>query len=121
MTVASKLVVIGLGYVGLPLVVEAARAGFQVVGLDKSERVVQELNQGRSYVDDVTDADVRELLSGGFKATADTSCIATADVVVICVPTPLDGELGPNLHATCAAAEIPCSIFVSSSRSPNAR
>ena len=104
MTVASKLVVIGLGYVGLPLVVEAARAGFQVVGLDTSERVVQELNQGRSHVDDVTYTDVREILSGGFTATTDTSCIATADVVVICVPTPLDGELGPNLNAVEDAA-----------------
>ncbi len=104
MTVASKLVVIGLGYVGLPLAVEAARAGFQVVGLDTSERVSQELNQGRSHVDDVTDADVREILSGGFTATTDTSCIATADVVVICVPTPLDGELGPNLRAVEDAA-----------------
>ena len=104
MTVASKLLVIGLGYVGLPLVVEAARAGFQVVGLDTSERVGQELNQGRSHVDDVTDADVREILSRGFTATTDTSCIATADVVVICVPTPLDGELGPNLRAVEDAA-----------------
>ncbi len=104
MTVASKLVVIGLGYVGLPLVVEAARAGFQVVGLDTSERVVQGLNQGRSHVDDVTDADVGEILSAGFTATTDTSCIATADVVVICVPTPLDGELGPNLNAVEDAA-----------------
>ena len=104
MTVASKLVVIGLGYVGLPLVVEAAQAGFQVVGLDTSERVVQELNQGRSHVDDVTDADVCEILSEGFTATTDTSCIATADVVVICVPTPLDGELGPNLNAVEDAA-----------------
>ncbi len=104
MTVASKLVVIGLGYVGLPLVVEAARAGFQVVGLDTSERVGHELNQGRSHVDDVTDADVREILLGGFTATTDTSCIATADVVIICVPTPLDGELGPNLRAVEDAA-----------------
>ncbi|NDF37073.1 MAG: nucleotide sugar dehydrogenase, partial [Euryarchaeota archaeon] len=104
MTVATKLVVIGLGYVGLPLVVEAARAGFQVVGLDTSERVGRELIQGRSHVDDVTDADVREILSRGFTATTDTSCIATADVVVICVPTPLDGELGPNLRAVEDAA-----------------
>jgi UDP-N-acetyl-D-glucosamine dehydrogenase len=104
MTVASKLVVIGLGYVGLPLGVEAARAGFQVVGLDTSERVVRELNQGRSHVDDVTHTDVREILSGGFTASTDTSCIATADVVVICVPTPLDGELGPNLNAVEDAA-----------------
>ncbi len=104
MTAASNIVIIGLGYVGLPLVVEAARAGFRVVGLDTSERVVQELKQGRSHVDDVTDADVREILSGGFTVTTDTSCIATADVVVICVPTPLDGELGPNLNAVEDAA-----------------
>ena len=100
----SRLVVIGLGYVGLPLVVEAARVGFQVVGLDSSEKVVEELNQGRSHVDDVADADVRRILSRGFTATTEASCIATADVVVICVPTPLDGELGPNLDAVQDAA-----------------
>ncbi len=99
-----RLVVIGLGYVGLPLVVEAAGVGLQVVGLDSSERVVEELNQGRSHVDDVADADVSDILSRGFVATTDASCIATADVVVICVPTPLDGELGPNLDAVQDAA-----------------
>ncbi len=99
-----RLVVIGLGYVGLPLVVEAAGVGLQVVGLDSSERVVEELNQGRSHVDDVADTDVSDILSRGFVATTDTSCLATADVVVICVPTPLDGELGPNLDAVQDAA-----------------
>ena len=104
MTVASKLLVIGLGYVGLPLVVEAARAGFQVVGLDTSERVGDELNQGHSHVDDVDDSDVRRIVSNGFIATTSASCIATAEVVIICVPTPLDGELGPNLRAVEDAA-----------------
>lgn len=99
-----RLVVIGLGYVGLPLVVEAARVGFQAIGLDSSERVVEDLNQGRSHVDDVADADVSDILSRGFVATTDASCMATADVVVICVPTPLDGELGPNLDAVQDAA-----------------
>ena len=100
----SRLIVIGLGYVGLPLVVEAVGVGLKVVGLDSSERVVEELNQGRSHVDDVADADVSDILSRGFVATTDASCLATADVVVICVPTPLDGELGPNLDAVQDAA-----------------
>ncbi len=100
----SRLVVIGLGYVGLPLVIEAVGVGLQVVGLDSSERVVEDLIQGRSHVDDVADADVSDILSRGFVATTDASCIATADVVVICVPTPLDGELGPNLDAVQDAA-----------------
>jgi UDP-N-acetyl-D-glucosamine dehydrogenase len=100
----SRVVVIGLGYVGLPLVVEAMNVGFQVVGVDSSETVVDELNQGHSHVDDVDDSDVREIVSNGFIATTGTSCIANAEVVIICVPTPLDGELGPNLRAVEDAA-----------------
>ena len=100
----SRVVVIGLGYVGLPLVVEAMNVGFQVVGVDSSETVVDELNQGHSHVDDVDDSDVRQIVSKGFIATTSASCIATAEVVIICVPTPLDGELGPNLRAVEDAA-----------------
>ncbi len=100
----SRVVVIGLGYVGLPLVVEAMNVGFQVVGVDSSETVVDELNQGHSHVDDVDDSDVRQIVSKGFMATTSASCIATAEVVIICVPTPLDGELGPNLRAVEDAA-----------------
>ena len=101
---ASRLVTIGLGYVGLPLAAEAARVGFQVVGLDISPKVVRDLNQGLSHVDDVSDSVVRDMLSRGFEATGDTDCLASADVAVICVPTPLDGELGPNLNAVEDAA-----------------
>lgn len=100
----SAVVVIGLGYVGLPLVAEAARVGFRVTGLDTSDAVIAGLNQGRSHIDDVDDSDVRHLFSRGFTATTDPSCLATADVVVICVPTPLDGDLGPNLDAVEDAA-----------------
>lgn len=100
----SRVVVIGLGYVGLPLVVEAMNVGFQVVGVDSSETVVDELNQGHSHVDDVDDSDVRQIVSKGFIATTSASCMATAEVVIICVPTPLDGELGPNLRAVEDAA-----------------
>ena len=100
----STLAVVGLGYVGLPLAVEAAQSGFQVYGLDVSEAVVSELNEGRSHVDDITDPDVGGAIARGFKATTDPSCLADADVVVICVPTPLDGDLGPNLKAVEDAA-----------------
>ena len=100
----SRVVVIGLGYVGLPLVVEAMKVGFHVVGVDSSETVVDVLNQGRSHIDDVDDSDVRKIVSKGFIATTSASCIATAEVVIICVPTPLDGELGPNLRAVEDAA-----------------
>ena len=100
----SRVVVIGLGYVGLPLVVEAMKVGFQVVGVDSSETIVDELTQGHSHVDDVDDSDVRQIVSKGFTATTSASCIATAEVVIICVPTPLDGELGPTLKAVEDAA-----------------
>ncbi len=100
----STLAVVGLGYVGLPLAVEAAQSGLQVYGLDVSEAVVYELNEGRSHVDDITDPDVGGAIARGFRATTDPSCLADADVVVICVPTPLDGDLGPNLKAVEDAA-----------------
>jgi len=102
---SQQLVVIGLGYVGLPLVVEAVRAGVSVVGLDASPRVVDGLNAGRSHVDDIDDATVADLLARGFRATTDASCLATADVAVICVPTPLRDDQSPDLDAVMGATE----------------
>jgi nucleotide sugar dehydrogenase len=101
---AESLVVIGLGYVGLPLALEATRAGLQVTGLDISEETVAGLNAGRSHVDDISDAEVAEMRAQGFTATADEACLAEADVAVICVPTPLSVDGGPNLAAVEAAA-----------------
>ena len=103
-TSPERLVVLGLGYVGLPLVAEAVRQGVSCVGLDVSERVVAGLNAGRSHVDDISDAEVAELLAGGFVATNDPRCLADADVAVICVPTPLDGNQAPDLRAVRSAA-----------------
>ena len=97
------LVVIGLGYVGLPLVQEACRAGHAVTGLDVSEQRVAGLNEGISHVDDLSDADLGDLLEAGFKATTDPTCLASADVVVICVPTPLQPEGNPDLGAVTGA------------------
>jgi nucleotide sugar dehydrogenase len=97
------LVVIGLGYVGLPLAQEATRAGLSVTGLDVSAGVVEGLNAGRSHVDDLSEADIAEMLEHGFTATTDASVISDAGAVVICVPTPLTPEGGPDLGAVLGA------------------
>ncbi|MDJ0465859.1 nucleotide sugar dehydrogenase [Streptomyces sp. H27-C3] len=101
----SDLVVIGLGYVGLPLAVEAGRSGLSVIGLDRAAETVARLNDGISHVDDIDDAAVATLRSQGFTATTDERVIAEADTVVICVPTPLSPHGGPDLtmvESACA-------------------
>ncbi len=91
------LVVIGLGYVGLPLAQGACASGLSVVGLDVVPRVVDGLNAGHSHVDDLADDDITTMLAQGFRATTDASVIADANTVVVCVPTPLGGDGGPDL------------------------
>jgi UDP-N-acetyl-D-glucosamine dehydrogenase len=100
---AQDVLVIGLGYVGLPLAIQAARSGFRVTGLDKSEKIVAGLLAGRSHVDDVTDAEIAEILGLGFRATTDETAVEAQDVIVICVPTPLSVADGPDLSAVRAA------------------
>src|SRR5690348_8937229 len=102
---AQDVLVIGLGYVGLPLAVQAARAGFLVTGYDTSAAIVAGLNAGRSHVDDVADEDVAAARARGFRATADEAGIGPHDVIVICVPTPLSAADGPDLSAVRAAAQ----------------
>ncbi|MFM7211542.1 MAG: nucleotide sugar dehydrogenase, partial [Actinomycetota bacterium] len=102
-TMARDLVVIGLGYVGLPLAQEASRSGLSVTGFDVSERVVEGLRSGRSHVDDLSDGDIADMLAAGFEATTDPSVIADADAIVICVPTPLTPEGGPDLGPVLGA------------------
>ncbi len=97
------MVVIGVGYVGLPLAQEACRAGMSVVGLDIDEEVVTSLSNGESHIDDVDTAGVAEMLAAGFVATTDSTCISSSDVIVICVPTPLDDQGAPHLGAVKAA------------------
>ena len=103
------VVIIGMGYVGLPLAREATAAGLSVIGLDVDHEVVDGLNHGRSHIDDLADADVVEMLDRGFIATADTSQLRRARTIVICVPTPLssDGapELGPLRTAAASVAQ----------------
>lgn len=90
--------VLGLGYVGLPLAVEKAKAGYQVIGFDVQEEKVSKVNAGENYIGDVIPADLKELVSDGkLKATTDFSKISEVDAVAICVPTPLDIYKQPNM------------------------
>jgi UDP-N-acetyl-D-glucosamine dehydrogenase len=102
---AQDVLVIGLGYVGLPLAVEAARAGFRVTGFDTSAEITGALNAGRSHIDDITGDQVAEARARGFTATADQTSLKPQDVIVICVPTPLSEADGPDLSAVRAAAK----------------
>ncbi|MDE3721125.1 nucleotide sugar dehydrogenase [Nocardiopsis sp. N85] len=100
----GDLVIIGLGYVGLPLAAAASSAGLKVTGLDVNERVVDGLNNAVSHVDDLSGDDVRAMLDRGFRAETDASVLGTARTIVICVPTPLSPEGGPDLGAVTSAA-----------------
>ena len=108
-----NIVIIGLGYVGLPLAQEAVRAGLRVTGLDIRQATVDGLNAGRSHVDDLSDADIAAMLAGGFRAVtnvAGTSPATGPDVIVICVPTPLSESDGPDLTAVRAATETAATL-----------
>lgn len=101
---SDDTLIVGLGYVGLPLAQVAVNAGLNVVGFDVNDQVVDSLNAGRSHIDDVSDSDIAEMrASGRFRATTDESDIAHADTVVICVPTPLSADGGPDLGAVESA------------------
>ncbi|WP_093227290.1 nucleotide sugar dehydrogenase [Thermoflavimicrobium dichotomicum] len=90
--------VIGLGYVGLPLAVEKAKAGYKVIGFDIQAHRVQMVNEGTNYIGDVVDEDLKELVQKGLlKATTDYSLISEVDACAICVPTPLDQYQQPNI------------------------
>lgn len=97
------MAIIGLGYVGLPLAQQAARSGLTVVGFDVNASMVETLNSGTSHIDDLSDADVAEMLKLGFTASTDEAVLATADAIVICVPTPLSVEGEPDLGAVVGA------------------
>ncbi|MBA3318681.1 MAG: nucleotide sugar dehydrogenase, partial [Gemmatimonadales bacterium] len=98
--------IVGLGYVGLPLVVELAKAGYRVLGFDISERVVDGLNAGHSHVKDISDAQLREAVDAGrFEATTDMSRMGEPDAVSICVPTPLSKFKDPDVSYIVAATD----------------
>jgi UDP-N-acetyl-D-glucosamine dehydrogenase len=90
--------VIGLGYVGLPLAVEKAKAGFKTTGFDVQQKKVDMVNQGINYIGDVVQEDLAALVkSGMLRATSDFSFVADCDFIAICVPTPLDEHQQPDI------------------------
>lgn len=102
----SKLGVIGLGYVGLPLAVEKAKAGYRVLGFDIQPQKVDMVNDGVNYIGDVVDEDLRAIVKQGMlSATNDFSRIGELDAVSICVPTPLDRYQQPDISYVKSTAE----------------
>jgi len=98
--------VIGLGYVGLPLAVEFAKAGFHVVGFDVSERVCKLLMDGKSHIQDVPASEIAAIVREGlFVATTDEAALAQADALSIAVPTPLSKTRDPDMSYVIAAAQ----------------
>lgn len=101
-----KVGVVGLGYVGLPLAVEKAKAGFQTVGFDVQPAKVEMVNQGKNYIGDVVDADLAKLVqNGALRATNDFSFIKDVDFIAICVPTPLDSHQQPDISYVKSSSE----------------
>ena len=106
-TRAAKVVVIGAGYVGLPLAVEVAKAGFRITAYDKSVDKVKSLGRGISYVNDVSSAVLAPLVEAGtLDASTDPDVLSAADVVIICVPTPLNKTKDPDNSFIMDAAEM---------------
>jgi len=102
----ARIGVIGLGYVGLPLAVEFARRGFDVSGFDVDETKTSQINAGRSYIPDVPEAELREVVKAGrLRATTRMSDLGQMDVIDICVPTPLRKTKDPDLSYVVKAVE----------------
>ncbi|MGI9070196.1 MAG: nucleotide sugar dehydrogenase [Bryobacteraceae bacterium] len=102
----ARVGVLGLGYVGLPLALEFARAGFEVIGIDVQQDKVDQFNRGQSYVKDVEDSVFAPLVkSGKLRATSDYSVIEELDTIDICVPTPLRKTKDPDMSYVVAATD----------------
>lgn len=98
--------VVGLGYVGLPLAVEKAKAGFKTIGFDVQKEKVELVNKGHNYIGDVVDDDLKQIVEKGMlKATTDFSFVKDVDFIAICVPTPLDEHQQPDISYVKSSAE----------------
>lgn len=98
--------VVGLGYVGLPLAVEKAKAGFKTIGFDVQAAKVDMVNSGHNYIGDVVDSDLAKLVADGMlSATTDFSFVKDVDFIAICVPTPLDKHQEPDISYVRSSAE----------------
>ena len=114
-----KIGVIGLGYVGLPLVIQFARSGAQVLGIDLDDKKVDALNKGQSYIKHIASDDVQaQVRAGKIEATTDCSRVKELKAVLICVPAPQDGNREPDLSyvlntGQSVASHLPKGIVVS--------
>lgn len=98
--------VVGLGYVGLPLAVEKAKAGFKTIGFDVQETKVNMVNEGHNYIGDVVDSDLKKLVDEKMLvATTDFSFVKDVDFIAICVPTPLDAHQQPDISYVKSSTE----------------
>lgn len=101
-----KVGVVGLGYVGLPLAVEKAKAGFKTIGFDVQKQKVDMVNAGHNYIGDVVDSDLEKLVKEGMlSATSDFSFVGDVDFIAICVPTPLDEHQQPDISYVRSSTE----------------
>lgn len=98
--------VVGLGYVGLPLAVEKAKAGFKTIGFDVQKAKVDMVNEGHNYIGDVVDSDLKKIVKEGMlTATTDFSFVRDVDFIAICVPTPLDKHQQPDISYVKSSTE----------------
>lgn len=105
-TRSIRVGVVGLGYVGLPLAVEKARAGFETIGFDVQDEKVNLVNAGHNYIGDIVDDDLKALVEAKkLRATTDFSFIRDVDFIAICVPTPLDAHQQPDISYVQTSAE----------------
>ena len=103
----ATIAVIGLGYVGLPLVIQFRKAGYPVIGLDIDEKKIQALQAGKSYIKHIPDQDIGTLYkNGGFRGTTNYSLLRNADSIIVCVPTPLNAHREPDLSYVIRTSEV---------------
>ena len=102
-----RVAIIGQGYVGLTIAVGAAGAGHSVIGFDVNAELVEQMNSGKSHIEGISDQQITGLVASGlFTASTNASVLEGSDVIVIAVPTPLDGDRNPDLSYVHSAAEL---------------
>ena len=102
---STTISVIGLGYVGLPLAISAAQSGYEVYGIDVDLGKVESIKSGKSPVEDISDPEIQNAISGKLKVGSDFSPVEGSSIVIICVPTPLDVDRKPDLSLIDAAVK----------------
>src|SRR4051794_21372610 len=103
---SAKVGIVGLGYVGLPLAVEFAKAGFEVTGIDLSEEKVARVNAGNSYIGDIPSSVLKPLVDEGkLRASTDFGVVSELDTINICVPTPLRKTKDPDMSYIVSACQ----------------